>query len=160
MSSLAPSAVRQAVALALGALLVGGCGTPAGGDPGGRRLKELGSDRVFATAPDGATRVHRTRTPVHYQEPGFTGGGWRGPSVVVSFTSSARPADVYAFYARRAAAAGWRPTSTGALGLTDVWVKTYPEGAAATLLLSILNLSPTATKHDYILSGGVAPVIH
>ena len=144
---------RQAGALALGAVLLGGCGTPAGGDPGGRRLQELGSDRVFAALPGGATVVHRTRTPARHQQPGFTGGGWRGPSVVVTFTSSARPADVYRFYARRAAAAGWRAASSGALGLTDVWRKTYPDGAAATLLLSML-------PRTYILSGGIAPVVH
>jgi hypothetical protein len=144
---------RQAGALALGALLLGGCGTPAGGDPGGRRLLELGSDRVFAALPGGATAVHRTRTPARYTQPGFTAGGWRGPSVVLTFASSAQPVDVYRFFARRAAAAGWRATSSGALGLTEVWRKTYPDGAAATLLLSML---PRA----YILSGGVAPVVH
>lgn len=144
---------RQAAALALGALLLSGCGTPAGGDPGGRLLLELGNDRVFAALPGGATAVRRTRTPARYTQPGFSGGGWRGPSVVLTFASSAQPGDVYRFFARRAAAAGWRATSSGALGLTDVWRKTYPDGAAATLLLSKL-------PRTYILSGGVAPVVH
>ena len=148
--------------LALGTLLASGCGsgTPAGGDPGGRRLKELGSDHVFAARPDGTATFRMKRAPAFYKKPGFTGGGWHGPSVVVTFTSSAPPADVYAFYAQQAEAAGWRPTSTGALGLTDSWVKTYPEGAAATLGLALLDLSQAAVKRTYILSGGVAPVLH
>jgi hypothetical protein len=147
-----------AAALAIGSLLTSGCGTPAGGDPGGRRLKELASDHVFAAGPDGATAIRTTRTPAHYREPGFTGGGWDGPSVVVAFRSSAPPADVYRFYARQAAAAGWRPTAKGALGLTDRWAKTYPDGAPATLVLSLLTRSQAASERSYQLSGGVAPV--
>ena len=144
--------------LAVGSLLLSGCGTPAGGDPGGRRLKELASDHVFAALPDGATMIRTTQTKAHYRKPGFTGGGWDGPSVVVSFTSSAPPADVYRFYAQRAEAAGWRPTATGALGLTDRWAKTYSDGASATLILALLSRSQAASGPSYQLSGGVAPV--
>jgi hypothetical protein len=144
--------------LVIGALLLGGCGTPAGGDPGGRRLRELSSDRVFAAFPDGATMVHVTRSPARHREPGFTGGGWDGPSVVVTFTSSAPPADVYRFYARHAAASGWHPTAKGALGLTDRWAKTYPGGAPATLSLALLSRSQAASERAYRVSGGVAPI--
>lgn len=106
---------------------------------------------MFATLPPGATTIRLARTPARHLEPGFSGGGWRGPSVVVSFRSSAPPAEVYGFYAHRAAATGWhaRP-GTGALGLADRWQKTYPDGAAATLLL-------TAAGDRYELAGGVAP---
>jgi len=48
--------------------------------------------------------VSTTRTKAVYQKPGFTGGGWRGPSVVVKFTSSAPPVDVYRFVGARAKA--------------------------------------------------------
>jgi hypothetical protein len=141
-----------------GSLLLVGCGgPPAGGDPGGRRFQELASDAVFAASPPGATRVHVARTPAVYRKPGFTGGGWDGPSVVVTFTSSAPPAGVYRYYARRAVAAGWRPTASGSLGLTDRWGKTYADGAAATLLLSVLT-RPSTVSHRVILGGGVAAV--
>ncbi len=145
--------------LAIGSLLLAGCGTPAAGDPGGRRLRELGSDGVFAALPDGATMIGVTRSRAHYRKPGFTGGGWDGPSVVVTFTSSAPPADVYRFYARRAAAAGWRPTAKGALGFTDRWAKTYRDGASATLNLALLSRSQSASERLYRLSGSVAPVV-
>jgi hypothetical protein len=145
--------------LALGAMLAAGCGSHAGGDPGGRRLKELSGDRVFAATPGGATKVRVKRTPARYAEPGFTGGGWHGPGVIVTFKSSAPPADVYRFYARRAAAAGWRPTASGALGVTDRWAKTYPDGASATLVLALLGLSRPASERVYSLSGGVNTVV-
>ena len=128
------------------------CGTPAGGDPGGRRLHELGADAVFARSPDGANQIRVKRTPARYSQPGYTGGGWRGPSIVVTFTSSVSPAGVFRFYARRAARAGWRPIARGALGLVDRWAKTYPgDGASATLLLADLS------RGRYSLSGGIAP---
>ena len=146
--------------LAAGALLAlgAGCGgddTPAGGDPGGKRLGALADDGVFAAVPDGATQVETERREAQYREPGFSGGGWDGPAVVVTFTSATAPEEVYAFYAQRAEAAGWSPTAEGRLGLTDRWAKTFPDGAPATLSLSLLDdTSPTRT---YRLSGGIAP---
>jgi hypothetical protein len=140
--------------LAFGSLLFAGCGgPPAGGDPGGKRLHELGADRVFAALPDGATHVSETHTRASYRKPSFGGGGWLGPSVVVVFTSASPPPEVFDFYARRARDAGWKPTAAGALGLTDRWAKTYPDGAAATLVLSLLP-----DRRTYRLSGAVAPV--
>jgi hypothetical protein len=117
-------------------------------------LHELGADSVFARLPDDAKRIRVKRTAARYSQPGYTGGGWRGPSIVVTFTSSASPAGVFRFYARRAALAGWRPTAKGALGLVDRWAKTYPDdGASATLLLADL------TRGRYSLSGGIAPAL-
>ncbi len=160
MRALAAGA-RTGALLALGALLLAGCGgPPAGGDPGGHRLKELAAEPVFSVPMDGVTRVSTTRTKAAYQKPGFSGGGWRGPSVVVKFTSSASPVDVYRSVSARAAATGWKPTSVGSLGVTDAWSKTYPDGAAATLLLSLLGNPPAGTRGTYVLSGGVAPVVH
>jgi len=150
--------IRLAGALLGIGLLSGGCGTPAGGDPGGRRLKELSNDPVFAAVPPGATRVTTIRHPAVYREPGFTGGGWHGPSVVATFRTASPPRDVYRFYAQRAEAAGWKPIAgVGRLGLTYRWEKTYPDGAFATLVLSLLSRAPP--EGVYILSGGIAPVI-
>jgi hypothetical protein len=141
--------------LATGSLLSACGGTPAGGDPGGTRLQELSSDRVFAALPAQATPAGVKRTPAHYRKPGFTGGGWTGPTVVVTFTSSAPPADVFGFFGQRAAAGGWQPTATGALGLTDRWSKDYSDGAPATLFLASLG---NGSERTYLLSGGIAPV--
>jgi hypothetical protein len=139
-------------------LLISGCGgsKAAGGDPGGRRLKELAGDAVFAAQPQGATTFHVTQTPAKYAKPGFTAGGWHGPSVVVNFTSSAPPADVYRFYAQQAEAAGWKPTATGSLGVADRWAKTYDDGAAATLILPLLDRAQAGPDHRYLLSGGIS----
>jgi hypothetical protein len=146
--------VVAAATLAVGSFVAVACGTPAGGDPGGRRLHELGTDHVFARLPDGAKQIRVTRTPARYSQPGFTAGGWRGPSIVIAFTSSASPVGVFRFYARRAAVTGWRPTAKGALRLTDRWAKTYRgDGASATLLLAQLG------RGRYSLSGGVAPAL-
>lgn len=145
--------------LAIGSLAAGCGGTPAGGDPGDKRLHELSSDQVFAALPDGAARVDLTEKPARYRKPSFGGGGWEGPSVVVTFRSSAAPDDVYRFFAERSADAGWRSTATGALGLADRWAKTYPDGAAATLVLTLLTRSQAASERVYRLSGGVAPVV-
>ncbi|HUP31483.1 MAG TPA: hypothetical protein VM184_00505 [Gaiellaceae bacterium] len=145
-------------ALAACSLLCAGCGsgTPAGGDPRGERLEQLSGDPVFASVPEGATAVETEEQPARYRKPGFTGGGWDGPTVVVTFTSAAPPAEIYGFYARRAEAAGWRPTASGALGLTDRWAKTYPDEAPATLVLAVVE--ETTPERVYRLSGGIAPV--
>jgi len=134
------------------------CGTPSGGDPGGRRLRELSGDPVFAARPPGVARVVLTRAPARHREPGFDAGGWHGPAVRLTFRSDAPPAAVYRFYARRAKAAGWRARKSGALGLADTWTKTYPDGADATLLLSLLARHPDGPTRLYTLAGGVAPV--
>jgi hypothetical protein len=136
------------------------CGTPAGGDPGGKRLRELSNDPVFDARPPGAARVVLTRTPARYREPGFDAGGWHGPAVTATFRSEAPTAAVYGFYARRAKAAGWQATKSGALGLADTWTKTYPDGADAMLLLSLVARHPNASPRRYTLAGGVAPVVH
>jgi hypothetical protein len=148
-----------AVLLLLVPLTAAACGAPSGGDPGGRRLRELGSDPVFSARPPGAARVVVTRTSARDREPGFDAGGWHGPAVTVTFRSIAPLATVYRFYARRADAAGWQATKSGALGLADTWTKTYPDGADATLALSLLTPAPSAPPRLYRLSGGVAPVV-
>jgi hypothetical protein len=154
-----PRRILLAAALMLLALAAAACGTtPSGGDPGGRRLSELAADPVFSARPPGASRVALAQTPARYREPGFDAGGWHGPAVTATFRSAASPATVYRFYARRAKAAGWRATKSGALGLADTWTKTYPDGADATLLLSLLTRAQSAPPRLYTLSGGVAPI--
>jgi len=135
-----------------------GCGTPAGGDPGGRRLRELSRDPVFAASAPGATVLRLTRTPARYVQPAFQAAGWDGPSVVVAFRSMATPADVFRFYAGRAATAGWKATRKDWRGLTDGWTKSYPDGARATLSLFQLDRVGPAARRRYSLDGGVAAV--
>jgi hypothetical protein len=142
-------------ALALG-LGLAGCGsTPTGGDPGNQRLKELAADRVFAALPAGARPLGVERTPARYAEPGFTGGGWHGPSVVATFTSPAPEAGVYRFYASRARAAGWHATKTSVGGLADTWTKTFPDGAPAYLSLLHLTRSVRGVPPHYVLTGSI-----
>jgi hypothetical protein len=146
------SARRVAVAAVVAAALpTAGCGSPPGGDPGGRLLRELAADPGFTSLPPAATAVSVTRTAARYRNPDFTTGGWDGPSVVVAFSSASAPAAVYRFVARAATGAGWHATASGAIGLTDRWAKTYPDGGRATLLL--VSLVP----HAYRLSGAIGP---
>ncbi len=146
--------------LLLAASLAGCGGAPSGGDPGGHRLQELARDRVFSAHPLGATVVSTKPTKAAHQQPGFTGGGWRGPSVVVTLTSAAPAAEVYRFYGARAVADGWKPVAAGSLRVTDRWSKTFPDGAPATLLISVLGMPVAGAPQRYVLSGGIAPVAH
>ncbi len=151
--------LARAAPAAIVAVLVTGCGTPAGGDPGGRRLHELAADRVFAATPPGARSVVVSRVPAVRRHPAFQSSGWDGPAVLVSFADSAPPAEVYGFYARRAAAAGWRPTAArNGLGFADVWTKTYPDGAAATLILGLRSHLQPASQRRYRLAGSTSTV--
>jgi hypothetical protein len=151
----APRRAVVAAVLALGVATLAGCGKPAGGDPGGRRLHELAADRVFSALPAGASRLGLRRTAAYYAKPGFAGGGWHGPSVTSTFTSPAREASVYGFYRRRARAAGWRTTKTNARGLPFTWTKTFPDGAPAYLSLLHLDRSVRGVPPHYILTGSI-----
>jgi hypothetical protein len=132
------------------------------GDPG-HSLSELSGDPVFATLPYGATDVELKRLPAIYRAPGFTGGGWSGAGVDVTFKSSLPSANVYAFYARQAAAAGWQPTSTDIVGgrdtVTNRWKKIYPDGTAAFLFFDLLpgDRSAIPPAHSYNLVGALDP---
>ena len=137
------------------ATLLAGCGTPAGGDPGNRRLHELAADRVFSRLPAGAGRLGVKRTAARYVKPGFDGGGWHGPSVVATFTSPSPEAAVYRFYGRRAKAAGWRATKTNARGETFTWTKTFPDGAPAYLSLLHLARRSGGVPPHYVLTGSI-----
>lgn len=131
-----------------------GCGasTPAGGDPGDKRLHALRADPAVASPPPGAQSVATRETKATYRKPGFDAGGWDGPSVVVTFMSSAGPSEVFRYYARRAEAAGWQPTAKGALDLADRWAKTFDGNAPARLFVAQFPGS------RYQVTASIAPV--
>ena len=151
-------AARVSALVAIVAAAATACGKPAGGDPGGRRLRELAADRVFAATPPGATGVAVRRIAARYRQPAFQGAGWDGPAVFVSFADSAPLAAVYGFYARRAVAAGWRPTGRNGLGFNHTWAKTYPDGAEATLTLLPTTQPRPASRRRYRLAGSTTTV--
>jgi hypothetical protein len=143
------------IALLFASTLAGtGCGgsTPAGGDPGDKRLHALRADPAVASPPPGAQSIVKRETKATYRKPGFDAGGWDGPSVTVTFTSSASPAEVYGYYARRAEAAGWQPTAKGALNLADRWAKTFDGNAPARLFVAQFPGS------RYQVTASIAPV--
>lgn len=143
------------IALLFASALAGaGCGssTPAGGDPGDKRLHALRADPAVASTPPGAQGVETRETKATYRKPGFDAGGWDGPSVIVTFTSSDGPAEVYRYYARRAEAAGWQPTAKGSLNLADRWAKTFDGNAPARLFLAQFPGS------RYQVTASIAPV--
>jgi hypothetical protein len=143
------------IALLFASALAGaGCGgsTPAGGDPGDKRLHALRADPAIASPPPGAQSVVTRETKATYRKPGFDAGGWDGPSVIVNFTSSGSPTAVYRYYAQRAEAAGWQATAKGALNLADRWAKTFDGNAPATLFLAKFPGS------RYQVTASIAPV--
>jgi hypothetical protein len=150
---------RRGAWLTLGAILLAGCGgATSGGDPGGKRLKELAADKTFSVLPPGATLVSTRRTKAIFRHPAFQGAGWDGPSIVIRFTSTAPPLSIYRFVGARAEAAGWQSTAVGSFGVADVFAKTYRDGATATMSIVRLGIPAASAPGTYLLSGGVATV--
>ncbi len=153
---------RAATALFAAALLglVPACSfnkPPPGGDPGNRRLYTLSADPIFRVLPPDAHMVGTiVRTPARYSQPGFGGGGWHGPGVTLTFTSSQPSTSVFSYYANLAPSFAWIATgSRNVVGYPQVWDKQYPGIAQARLSLVDIDLgkaSPGATQR-YTLIG-------
>lgn len=71
----------------------------------------MAADLIFAGLPPGAVRTGWQVRPAKYRGGGWFAGqnGWDGPVVILTFTSSLPPRDVYRFYGERAAEDGWTP---------------------------------------------------
>jgi hypothetical protein len=103
-----------------------------GGDPGNHRLNQLADDTIFKQLPDRAEEAKVTLTPAGYRPTElFSHGGWDGPGVKLTFTSSASPRSVYEFFDRQARAAGWGFLADGSLHIPAAWSRTYANGAYA-----------------------------
>ena len=101
---------RAILALAASALTASCSESAPNPDPGNRRLHALAADPIFAILPPGAVRTRWEVSPAKYQDNSiFEGSGWAGPSVILTFTSSLPPRDVYHFYSERSAEDGWTP---------------------------------------------------
>jgi len=159
MHARATDAARAFLAAALLGLMAG-CSTnspPPGGDPGNTRLDQLRADPIFRSLPVGA---HRTgpivRTPARYFPPGFSRGGWSGPAVTVTFTSTEPPASVFGYYATLAPSLGWVATgNTNVLHYPEGWKKHYPGDKVDSLSLIDLDIrnSTVGAVHTYVLNG-------
>ena len=151
--------IRGASAVLAGLALLAGCSHPAStSDPGNRKLDVLRADPVFTGLPDGAESVGPVvASPARNRASGLDGGGQDAPSVAARFSSTAAPAAVFAFYARRTAAGGWAGVGRNATGRTNSWRKTYPGGFQAGLLLLDLDqrLTSPGTAHRYTLTAGI-----
>jgi len=78
--------------------------------------------------------------------------------VILSFESAAAPLSVYRYYDEQARANGWIAFKTGALGVTNSWRKTYPDGARATLgIFTPRPWEAAAGRRRYELTGSIAP---
>lgn len=124
-------------------------------DPGDRRLHLLASDPVMADLPAGLVKTGEKDTPAHYVTPVFGSGGSFGASVSVTFISAAGIRDIYKIVGDNAARNGWVGLAVGSTGMTDRWVKTYPDGSPATLFLSCKDPSVTTSKRSCALDGGI-----
>lgn len=129
------------------------------GDPGDRRLRQLAADGVFDALPPDARSAKTTLNPAKYRETPFEGPGavWDGPSVILTFQSTAAPQTIYEYYDEQARAHDWVPHSTGALHITDSWAKTYSNGAEAYLRISTPRpWEPRSGPREYELTGSIS----
>jgi len=129
------------------------------GDPGNGRLHQLAADPVFDTLPPDARSPRITLNPAKWRETPFqgAGGAWDGPSVILTFQSSAPPRSIYEYYGEQAPAHGWTATLKGSLHIYDRWEKTYPNGAQATLRISTRRpWEPAPDPRDYELTGSIS----
>ncbi|MGN7201416.1 hypothetical protein [Arthrobacter sp. SAFR-044] len=124
-------------------------------DPGDRKLNLLATDPALVNLPAGLVRTSVQRTPAHYETRGFGSGGSFGAGVTVTFTSTASPADVYKAIAENAACNGWVAKGSNSAGLTNRWLKTYPDGTLATLFLGSEDPNAVSPTHTYSLNGGI-----
>lgn len=105
-------------------------------DPGDRKLNLLATDPALVNLPAGMVRTSVQQTPAHYETCGLGSGGSWGDGVTVTFASTASQADVYKAIAENAARNGWVAKGSNSAGMTNRWLKTYPDGTPATLFLS------------------------
>jgi hypothetical protein len=130
------------------------------GDPGNSRLHQLASDPIFHGLPPNAHSPNLTLKPAQWRETPFQGAGavWDGPTVILTFKSSAPRSSVFEHYRAEAAEASWNPTNIGPLGLPVTWQKTYRDGVSASLVLTRLGPpDPLPGLVEYRLAGGTSP---
>lgn len=157
-----PRLVATVCALAVLAPLLTGCTTAAGlqAAPGAGTdrsasavphssadyaFENLMGDLFFVTLPPGSTRTgQKCPKPT-------------GPhgSCTLAFTSTLPPTDVYADFAKRAAATGWGGEGKDSEGRTVSWAKDLYKGTSAHILLSPLDPGSTSPPYRYELTGSV-----
>lgn len=145
---------RRATLLVLlgGSCVVASCAGPGPStDPGNRLLRAMAADPVFAQPPPGATRASVREKPAKWRSSWFGGGGWDGPAVTLTFTSDRSVREVYGFYARRAAEAGWTPYQTLSEGFTRTWEKRTAR------TISDLSLLPNFDIHSVSVTASGTP---
>lgn len=127
------------------------------GDPGNSRLHQLAADPVFHALPPDAHTPETTLNPAEFRAPGFQRGGWAGPSVILTFQSTAAPQTIYGYYDEQARANDWVPHSTGALHITSTWRKTYSNGAESYLrIFTPRSWEAASGPRQYELSGSIS----
>lgn len=124
-------------------------------DPGNRKLNLLATDPALVNLPAGLVRTSVQQTPAHYETPVFGSGGSFGAGLTVTFTSTAIPADVYKAIGENAVRNGWAAKGSNPAGLANKWLKIYPDGTPATLLLFTEDTNAATATHSYSLNGGI-----
>jgi hypothetical protein len=147
--------ISALVACLLVASLSGCRTTTSGGEPGSVHLNLLADEQVFQSLPPGSHAAGPpVRAPAWYAQPGFSGGGWHGPAVTLTFTNSDSPASVFSYYEARVASFGWTATGNrNVMGYPQVWTKPYPGGSKAYLTLLDLDLQTSGSgRSRYVLN--------
>ncbi|MHA7199171.1 hypothetical protein [Arthrobacter alkaliphilus] len=109
----------------------------------------------MADLPAQLVKISEKQTPARYESPVFGSGGSFGASVSVTFTSTVGRSDVYKAVGDNAVRNGWVARGVDSTGITDRWLKTYPDGTPATLVLISEDPTVTTPRHIYTLAGGV-----
>lgn len=129
------------------------------GDPGNSRLLQLAADPIFDDQPPDARSPRITLNPAKWRPTPFQGSGqtWDGPSVILTFESSAGPRAIYEYYSEQATAHGWTAALKGSLHIYDRWEKTYSNGAEAWLsILTRRPWEPATEPRHYTLTGSIS----
>lgn len=111
------------------------------------RMLGLATDLFYVYLPRGSTRTSQKCTPAP--------GGQQGGSCTTEFTSALPPQELYAAFAKAAAATGWSVDRRDQQGRAVAWTKTYTDGSPETVALYAHDPEKTAPPYSYSFDGTI-----
>lgn len=111
------------------------------------RMLDLATDLFYVYLPRGSTRTSQKCTPAP--------DGQQGGSCTTEFTSTLPPPEVYADFAKAAAAIGWSVDRRDQQGRAVAWRKTYTDGSPETVALYAHDPEKAALPYTYSFDGTI-----